>query len=508
MRKIFKFISHRMVIVSLLILLQIGWLLLLFFKLTSYSQYISIGFQILSVLVVIAIMNRSDNPAVKLAWVIVILMVPVFGGMLYLYIGGKKPLVAMRNKLEPEIEKSAKQLVFDETIHEELEQKDGDVAGQVYYLEHCSGFPACRDSQVNYYPSGEACFTVMLEELKKAKEYIFLEYFIVEEGIMWNSVLKILEEKAAEGVDVRVMYDDVGCAFVLPVRYEQVLRKKGIKCVVFNRYIPIFSTVFNNRDHRKILVIDDNVAFTGGINFADEYINEKQRFGYWKDNGVRLEGKAVHSMTMMFLQMWNSFSEEKLDYNQFSYDEVKKVPSKGLVLPYTDFPLDDELVGESVYLNMINMAREYIYFFTPYLIIDNEMATALILAAKRGVDVRIITPGIPDKKLVFMATQSYYQQLVEGGVLIFQYRPGFIHSKCAVCDDKIATVGTINLDYRSFYHHFENGLFLYQMDAVKEIKKDMEETLEDCTNITLALCKKNMFFQLLQGILRIFAPLL
>ena len=208
------------------------------------------------------------------------------------------------------------------------------------------------------------------------------------------------------------------------------------------------------------------------------------------------------------MQRWNSFSEEKLDYNQFSYDEVKKVPSKGLVLPYTDFPLDDELVGESVYLNMINMAREYIYFFTPYLIIDNEMATALILAAKRGVDVRIITPGIPDKKLVFMATQSYYQQLVEGGVLIFQYRPGFIHSKCAVCDDKIATVGTINLDYRSFYHHFENGLFLYQMDAVKEIKKDMEETLEDCTNITLALCKKNMFFQLLQGILRIFAPLL
>ena len=508
MRKILKILSHRMFTISFLILLQIGWFMLLFLKLTSYNQLISAAFKVLSVLVVIYLARRSDNPAVKMAWIVVILLFPLFGGFLYLYIGGKKPIRHMRKKLEPTLKESSRYLVFDDTIAEELEQKDASTAGQVYYLEHQSGFPAYRDSDAQYYPSGEACFEAMLEDLQNAKEYIFLEYFIIEEGIMWNSILKILEQKVQEGIDIRVMYDDVGCAFVLPAHYDRILREKGIKCVVFNRYIPIFSTVFNNRDHRKILVIDDKVAYTGGINFADEYINEKQRFGYWKDNGVRLSGKAVFSMTMMFLQMWNTFSADKMDYSRFTYDSVPEVKSKGLILPYSDHPLDSEFVGESVYLNIINNAIDYVYFFTPYLIIDNEMATALILAAKRGVDVRIITPGIPDKKAVFLATQSYYQQLVEGGVLIFQYRPGFVHSKCAVCDDKIATVGTINLDYRSLYLHFENGVYLYDCQAVADIKEDILNTLNDCTNITLDLCKKNMFFQLLQGVLRIFAPLL
>ena len=325
-------------------------------------------------------------------------------------------------------------------------------------------------------------------------------------------ILDILEEKVKEGVDVRVMYDDVGCIFNLPSHYADFLRKKGIKCIVFNRYIPIFSTVFNNRDHRKILVIDGDVAFTGGINFADEYINEKQRFGYWKDNGVRITGKAVYSMTQMFLQMWNAFAleKDKLDYEKFCLEDVRPLAKeeRGIVLPYSDHPLDSEFVGESVYINLINSAQKYIYFFTPYLIIDNEVVTALILAAKRGVDVRIITPGIPDKKMIFLVTQSYYPQLVEGGVQIFQYRPGFVHAKCAVCDDKIATVGTINLDYRSLYLHFENGLFLYNNDTVMDIKKDILDTLEDCNRIMPEMCKKNMFFLLLQGILRIFAPLL
>lgn len=508
MRKFLKLISHRIFAVSLLILLQLGWIVVLFIKFTSYSQYIGFAFKALSVLVVLYLMKRSDNPAIKLAWIVVILLFPVFGGLLYLYIGGKKPIRGMRKKLEPNLRESHRYLVFDSSISEELEEKDANIAGQVYYLEKESGFPACRNSEAVYYPSGEECFEVMLEELKKAKKYIFLEYFIIEEGIMWNSILQILEEKVKEGVDVRVMYDDVGCIFVLPAHYDRTLREKGIKCVAFNRYIPVFSTVFNNRDHRKILVIDDKVAFTGGINFADEYINEKQRFGYWKDNGVRLRGKAVHSMTIMFLQMWNTFSSDKLDYKEFTYEEKDEPQTEGLVLPYSDHPLDSEYVGESVYLNIINNARDYVYFFTPYLIIDNEMVTALILAAKRGVDVRIITPGIPDKKTVYLATQSYYPQLVEGGVSIFQYRPGFVHSKCAVCDDKIATVGTINLDFRSLYFHFENGVYLYDCPAVLDIKEDILQALNDCTNITLDLCQKNMFFQLLQGVLRIFAPLL
>lgn len=513
MRKIFKYLTHRMAIVSLLILLQIGWLAMLFVRFTSYNRMISAAFRVLSILVVLYIIRRNDNPAVKLAWIVVILLFPLFGGLLYLYIGGKKPIRRMRKKMESTLEESAKYLVFDPEIQNSLNQKDTVAAGQVYYMEKQSGFPACRDSEVKYFPSGEECFESMLEDLKKAERYIFLEYFIIEEGIMWNSILKILEEKVKEGLDVRVMYDDVGSIFVLPSHYDRILRKKGIKCVVFNRYIPLLSTVFNNRDHRKILVIDDKAAYTGGINFADEYINEKQRFGYWKDNGVRLCGKAVHSMTMMFLQMWNTFAVDKMDYHRFLYREeayAKNISEEatGIVLPYSDHPLDSECVGENVYLNLINNAVHYIYFFTPYLIIDNELITALILAAKRGVDVRIITPGIPDKKMVFLATQSYYQQLVEGGVLIFQYRPGFVHSKVAVCDDKFATVGTINLDYRSLYFHFENGVYLYQCPAVLDIKNDILKTLEDCTNITKELCRKNMFFQLVQGVLRIFAPLL
>lgn len=513
MRKIFKYLTHRMAIVSLLILLQIGWLAMLFVRFTSYNRMISAAFRVLSILVVLYIIRRNDNPAVKLAWIVVILLFPLFGGLLYLYIGGKKPIRRMRKKMESTLEESAKYLVFDPEIQKFLNQKDTVAAGQVYYMEKQSGFPACRDSEVKYFPSGEECFESMLEDLKKAERYIFLEYFIIEEGIMWNSILKILEEKVKEGLDVRVMYDDVGSIFVLPSHYDRILRKKGIKCVVFNRYIPLLSTVFNNRDHRKILVIDDKAAYTGGINFADEYINEKQRFGYWKDNGVRLCGKAVHSMTMMFLQMWNTFAVDKMDYHRFLYREeayAKNISEEatGIVLPYSDHPLDSECVGENVYLNLINNAVHYIYFFTPYLIIDNELITALILAAKRGVDVRIITPGIPDKKMVFLATQSYYQQLVEGGVLIFQYRPGFVHSKVAVCDDKFATVGTINLDYRSLYFHFENGVYLYQCPAVLDIKNDILKTLEDCTNITKELCRKNMFFQLVQGVLRIFAPLL
>lgn len=497
-----------MFIASFLILLQMGWIAVMFFQFTSYSRYISIGLRILSILVVIGIMNKSDNPAVKLAWIIVILLVPLFGGLLYLFLSGKRPVRHMRKKLQPTIDESISFLKFDESIENELKLIDPGAAGQVYYLEKQTGFPAYRDSEADYYSSGESCFERMLEDLKGAEQYIYLEYFIIEEGIMWNSVLEILLKKAREGLDIRVMYDDVGSAFALSGHYDRELREQGIKCVVFNRYFPVFSTIFNNRDHRKILVIDGKTAYTGGINFADEYINRKERFGYWKDNGIRITGKAVYSMTMMFLQMWNAFSEDRLDYRIFPPSEGLIKGSRGLVLPYSDHPLDREYVGENVYLNMIDAARNYIYFFTPYLIIDNELATSLILASKRGVDVRIITPGIPDKRIIFLVTQSYYQQLVEGGVKIYQFRPGFVHSKCAVCDDRFATVGTINLDYRSLYHHFENGVFLYDCDTVTDIRKDFEASLECCTEITLQLCRKNMFFQLIQGILRIFAPLL
>lgn len=510
MRKILKIISHRAFIVTFLIFVQIIWFGLLFFRFTAYSQIANIGFKLLSVVIALYVINRNDNPSVKLVWVLVILMFPLFGGLLYLYIGDKRMIRPLRKKLMPAIEEAEKYLESDGNIIAQLEEENSPAAGQIYYLEHQSGFPAWKDSRADYYPSGEECFTEIYAELKEAKEYIFLEYFIVEEGLMWDSMLEILEEKATEGVDVRMIYDDVGSIFVLPWKYDRKLREKGIKCVVFNPYVPMVSTIFNNRDHRKILVIDGKTAFTGGINLADEYINEKQRFGYWKDNGVKVTGKAVYNMTVMFLQMWNAFSleTERLDYSRFLTKDFVPVKSEGIVLPYSDNPLDSEFVGENVYLNMINYAKKYIYFFTPYLIIDNEMLTALILAAKRGVDVRIITPGIPDKKLVFLVTQSYYPQLIENGVKIFQYRPGFVHSKCAVSDDKVATVGTINLDYRSLYLHFENGIYLYECETVMDIKKDILRTLESCTRITEEMCQKRLFFRILQGILRIFSPLL
>ena len=398
------------------------------------------------------------------------------------------------------------------TIKKKLEQKLPKAGNKSSYIYRNAFYPVYQNTDVTYYDEAAKGLEAQLIDLAKAEHFIFMEYLAIEDAEAWQRIQHVLEERVKAGVEVRVFYDDMGSIGFINTDFIKKMEAVGIRCRVFNPFVPGLNLFLNNRDHRKILVIDGNAAFTGGINFADEYINEKQRFGYWKDNGVRITGKAVYSMIQMFLQMWNAFApeKEKLDYEKFSLEEVALLPEKerGIVLPYSDHPLDSEFVGESVYINLINSAQKYIYFFTPYLIIDNEVVTALILAAKRGVDVRIITPGIPDKKMIFLVTQSYYPQLVEGGVKIFQYRPGFVHAKCAVCDDKIATVGTINLDYRSLYLHFENGLFLYNNDTVMDIKKDILDTLEDCNRIMPEMCKKNMFFLLLQGILRIFAPLL
>ena len=510
MKRILKATTNRLIIVSLLILFQILWMTLVFLRLAAYSRGISIGLNILSLLVVIYIINRKDNPAVKLAWVFLILLFPMLGGILYLYTGNKQPFRRIRKKMGPALEESEKRMIIDPDILEEIEKEDPAAASQIRYIQNESGFPACRDSSVDYYDSGETCFPVMLEDLARAEHYIFLEYFIIEEGKMWDKVLSILEEKARQGVDVRVLYDDLGSIGRIPWRYPDILEKKGIKCMPFNRYIPIFSVVFNTRDHRKLMVIDGKVAFTGGINMADEYINMKQRFGYWKDNGIRIQGRAVHNMTIMFLQMWNAFSKDKLSYDDFNFPETETLQSvdKGLVLPFSDDPLNREKIGEGMLLNMISTATRYIWFFTPYLIIDNELVTAMILAAKRGVDVRIITPGIPDKKIVYLVTQSYYSQLVEEGVKIYQFRPGFIHSKCAITDDRIATVGTMNLDFRSLYLHFENSVFLYENEGVVQIRDDMIRTMSQSSKVTADQCRRTFIIRLLQSLLRIFSPML
>lgn len=508
--KILKFLFSRLVIVGIILVIQIIWFITFLFKLGNYSLMINIIFTVISVLAVLYIINKKDNPAYKLAWVIPILSFPLLGGLLYLTLGNKKPVKRLRNKLEKQYEATKSLLIQDKLIFEEIDNLDRHIANQSRYIYNVSSFPIHKNTLTEYFKSGEENFVAIKEELEKAKHYIFMEYFIIEKGKMWNEILEILERKIKEGVEVRLIYDDMGCLTLLPYNYYKKLESKGIKCFAFNPYVPVFSLVMNNRDHRKILVIDGHTAFSGGINLADEYINEKKRFGYWKDAGIMLKGNAAWNFTIMFLQTWNAIRPTDKDFTIFKpniYQE-ESFDNDGYVQPYGDTPLDNEVVGENVYLNIINNAKDYVYIYTPYLIIDNEMVTALTLAAKRGVDIRIVTPGIPDKPYVFWETQSYYSQLVEGGVKIFQYTPGFIHAKCFVCDDEIATVGTINMDYRSLYLHFECGVFIYKSKAVMQVKEDALEVFKKCEEITPEKCQKKFPIRLIQAVLRLFAPLM
>lgn len=464
----------------------------------------------LSVIALLVIINRNENPAYKLAWTVPILTFPLLGGMMYVFFGGKKPARGMRKKLDASAKETASLLLQNPNVFEEIKTYDQQIAGQVNYIKECGNFPVYGQTQTKYYKSGEENFPDILKALKEAKHYIFLEYFIIGEGKMWGAMLEILKEKAALGLDVRLIYDDFGCMTLLPYQYKKELESYNIKCEVFNKTKPFFSTVLNHRDHRKILVVDGYIGFTGGINLADEYINEKVRFGYWKDTGIRLTGDAVWSLTVMFLTMWNAFRKTDEDFTKFQPHIHGKdlFQHDGYVQPYGDSPLDDERFGENVYLNIINCSKRYVYIYTPYLIIDNEMMTALCLASKRGVDVRIMTPNIPDKKMVFYVTQSYYDQLVKAGIKVYQFEPGFLHAKCFVCDDEIATVGTINMDYRSLYLHFECGVFLYQNSAVFDVKKDFLDTQKQCIEMTQELLVRKLPVRLIQAILRLFAPLM
>lgn len=508
--KILKFLLRRLVFVAVAIVLQIIWMTYLFMVIGEYSKLIEWIFRIGAIMLVIYIANKDDNPAYKLAWTIPILIFPIFGAVLYLTLGDKQPSRKLRHALEASVEDTQFLLGQDYSVMENLEREDFQVAGQAKYIDQCGGYPIYQNSDAKYYPSGEAMFEELLEDLKKAKHYIFMEFFIVAQGYMWDTILEILKERVDDGVEVRFMYDDVGCVDLLPYKYYKELEKYGIMAMAFNPIKPLVSTAWNNRDHRKVIVIDGHTAYTGGLNLADEYINRIERFGYWKDAGLRVTGDAVWNFTVMFLQVWNALRKTDDGYGAFlphkHYNEA--FVGKGYIQPYADNPLDHEIVGENVYLNIINTSTRYVYIYTPYLIIDNEMMTALCLAAKRGVDVRIVTPEIPDKKAVFLLTQSYYGQLLDAGITIYQYTPGFIHAKCFVSDDKVATVGTINMDFRSLYLHFENGVFLYKNDVVEQIKADMLETFQISRRITSEMSRRNLAKTLVQSILRLLAPLL
>ena len=492
---------------------QLGWLLTIFFRLAGYSKYISFGLDVLSIVIVLWIVNRKINPSYKLAWTMLILCLPVFGLVLYLVFGQSRVATYMENRFADMLDQTRDYLVEDEGIHERLEAEDPSICVQSDYIRNNSGYPAYENTTAEYFQVGDDMFPVLVRELEQAKHYIFIEYFIIHDGVMWQTILDILERKVKEGVDVRLLYDDMGCLTTLPHKYYEQLRAKGIKCEVFNPFRPFLNIIQNNRDHRKFCIIDGYVGFTGGINLADEYMNQKKRFGHWKDTAVMLKGEAVWNMTAMFLHMWSvvTRSKEKVEFENYLPHTYHpgEFESDGYIQPFCDSPLDNETVGENVYLNIINRAKQYVYICTPYLIIDNEMMTALCLAAKSGIDVRIMTPGIPDKKIVFLLTQSYYEQLLEAGVKIYEYQPGFLHAKSFVCDDEVGVVGTINMDYRSLYLHFEDGVWIYKNKVIDDIKSDFMETLNYCNPISLDFCKgRNIVVRAMQSILRLFAPML
>lgn len=505
--KLLKFLSNRIVISFILIVIQMIWVALFVHFLFIDSRTLRWLFTILSVFVTLYIINNdNDDPGYKIIWLIPILSFPVFGGLLYIVFGNKKPTKGLQEAFNNQNE-AIKPYIYFNDVKDKID--DPIVKGQVNYLVN-EKFPIYNNSEIKYYSLGDDAYPYLLEELSKAKHFIFMEYFIVEEGKMFNTVLNILKQKVKEGVEVRFMYDDVGSLTMLPFKYYQQLESYGIKCIAFNHFVPFISAVMNTRDHRKITVIDGNVGFSGGFNLADEYINVRVKYGHWKDTGVMIRGEAVWNLTLMFLTTWNASLNTYEDYDKYHprHYPLESVKATGFVLPYGDSPLDNKPVGKNVYLNMINQAQKYIYIDTPYLIINDELKNALCLAVQRGVDVRIVTPGVPDKKLVFKVTRSYYEPLVNEGVKIYEYTPGFIHAKNFVCDDKVATVGTINLDYRSLYLHFECGVYIYNASAINDIKQDFLKTIALGKEMTIADVKRGRFRGWLEAILRLFAPLL
>lgn len=507
--KFLKKIINRLTIVSFALLIQLCWIAFIPLFLNNLYYPLSMLFSLLSFLVVAFIINKQTDPSIKLAWIVPILIFPFLGWVIYLLFGTKFSTASIRKRIS-EVSIAEPEDSSSNEIIGKVAEKDPHICGQMQYVAK-NNFPVYENSYAKYYPLGDEMFPDLLEELKKAEKYIFIEIFIIKPGYMWDSILEILIDKAKAGLDVRVMYDDIGCINHLPSKYYRQLEKVGIKCISFNRFKPFLSVIMNNRDHRKIMIIDGKVAFTGGVNFADEYINKITRFGHWKDAAILVKGDAVKSFIRLFLEMWNGLrSSEKDDINSFIPENTEKYSEsfEGLIQPYGSSPLDSEILGENIYLNIINSATKYVYIFTPYLVIDNVLSESLILAAKRGVDVRIVIPAIPDKKTVYQLSLSHCPALIDAGVKIYNYTPGFIHSKCFVCDDKVATVGTVNMDYRSLYIHFECGCIFYGSPVISDVYKDMINTFERSSPLVISHKRKGIIKNFYFALLRLFAPLL
>ena len=499
----------RMVFVGLSVLFQVGWIMLQILKLNEYSTFISLISGIVSLVVVLRIYGSSGNSAYKMPWIMLILAFPVMGVSLYLLLGHSTLLKIMQKRILGLSNEFVGTLKQDQQVLGRLKNIDPSVANQCRYISNYGKYPVYQNTDIEFYSEAEDGLEAQKEALKKAEKFIFMEYHAIEDSVAFDGIRKILVEKAREGVEVRVFYDDVGSVGFLNPDFIKRMEADGIQCRVFNPLIPFLHVFMNNRDHRKITVIDGKVGFTGGYNLADEYFNITHPYGQWKDTGVRMEGEAVRNLTVMFLELWNAIKHTDTSYETYLEEIHYEARENAFVQPFGDSPMAGEPVGESVYMNMVKCAEEYAYFTTPYLIISDEFKRELCMAAKRGVDVRIITPGIPDKKMVYRLTRSYYAGLVQEGVRIYEYTPGFLHAKQCVCDDETAFCGTINLDYRSLYLHFENGVFFYNCKAVRDMRKDFDELFPICREVTEQYRSgRSAVLRIWQCILRLFAPLM
>lgn len=515
-------------ITALLIIIEFFMLIAMFYAFSEYSSFIFEAMVIAGVVVMIYIINEKSNPAYKIAWIIPIMLFPLVGSMLYLFVKFNFGNIAAKGVVQKNIRETEKYAKTPQKIKEEIESEDSKFSKIASYIENTGGYPAWNNTSVQYYPLGDYIYQPILEMLEEAKEYIFLEFFMIEEGKFWNSILEILERKAKEGLDVRLIYDDYGCVALLPRKYHALLNKKGIKTKKYARLTPFLSTHLNNRDHRKMIIVDGKTAMSGGINLCDEYINGYEKYGHWKDNGFIIRGEAVYNYTLMFLQMWHTMTMGgTADFNKYlvktpvidtkngelisenGKTDVKIQQAEGYVIPYGDGPHQEENVAEQVYMDIINRAVKYVYIMTPYLILDYEMKQNLMHASKSGVDVRIIMPHIPDKKAVFAVARTYYPQLIKSGVKIYEYTPGFVHAKTFLADDEVAVVGTVNLDFRSMYLHYECASLFYKTEGIQDIKADFKDTFSKCQQITMKDYYKFSVGQKVLGrICRIIGPLI
>ncbi len=504
-----SFIFSRTFVFFLMLALQVA----IFIAITYYASSSRIIYIIIYVImlgIIIYIINDDSDPNMKILWVILLLLVPAFGTLMYLYFRFQPASHSLKKKLKKINIKSEKYLKQDKRMLGELYLQNKNIASLANFVYESNDLPIYRNTEVTYFRSGEEKYKALIEKLEEAQDFIFMEYFIIGRGKVWDSILRILEKKVQQGVEVRVMYDGI-CSFSkLDIGYYKKLQKKGIKSKPFAPARPFMTTSQNNRDHRKILVVDGKVAFTGGINLADEYMNVVEHFGYWKDTAVMVEGDAAKSYTLLFLKMWNVSENTIQNFDRYLNVDIAPIyPDSGYVMAYADNPFNHYQVGHSVYIDIINNSTRYCHIITPYLVLDNITMNALKFAAKRGVDVKIIMPGIPDKKYAYCLARTYYKELIRWGVEIYEYSPGFTHAKVFVADDEVATVGTYNLDYRSLYLHFENGCFLYKCKCIKDIEDDFQETMAQSSKVTLMGCKNRpLYYKAIGKVMRLISPML